>query len=236
MRKEQFVNGNFYHIYNRGVDKRTLFLEQRDYARFFMALYLLNDANVHDYDLSQINLRGLASYGKKRNCLVDIIHWALLPNHFHLLLRQRSDNGITAFMQKVGTSFSMYFNKKHERTGRLFEGTFKAKYVARDDYLSHLSAYISLNPLGLRWSDWKEQGIPRENFEKARQYLLSYHWSSYCDYFGENAVPDFVSKSVFNDMVGDQEEYEKLVDRYLSRGLTPDYIQDLLTYEAKPRR
>lgn len=232
MRKEHFINDGFYHIYNRGTERRTIFPEQRDYVRFFMALYLFNDTIIHDYDLSQIKLRGLASYGNRRKPLVDIIQWSLLPNHFHLLLHQRSDNGITAFMQKVGTIFSMYFNKKHERTRRLFEGTFKAKSVKQDDYLAHLSAYISLNPIGLRWDGWKEHGVPEKDFENAKRYLLAYHWSSFGDYFGQSMVPDFVAKDLFLGLFGSPKRYAEFVDEYLCRGLPPNHKENLLIYEA----
>ena len=232
MRKERFINDGFYHIYNRAVERRMMFPEQRDYTRFFMALYLFNDATIHDYDLSHINPRGLASYGENRKPLVDIVHWSLMPNHFHLLLCQRSDGGITAFMQKVGTSFSMYFNKKYERTGRLFENSFKAKPVEHDEYLSHLSVYIPLNPLGLRWGEWKEYGVPKKDFGTAKEYLLTYRWSSFPDYFGQSLVPDFVSKQVFFDLFGSPKQYAQMVNEYLLRGLPLEHKENLLIYEA----
>ncbi|MEK7541748.1 MAG: transposase [Patescibacteria group bacterium] len=206
-------------------------MQERDYIRFLCALYLFNDANSHDYDLSIINLRGLASYGKERKSLVDIIHWALMPNHFHLILRQKAEGGISAFMQKIGTGFSMYFNKKYERTGRLFEGSFKAKFIDRDEYLSHLSVYIPLNPLGLRWKQWKEYGVPTKELDTAKNYLRTYRWSSFNDYFGKSIIPNLVAKKTFFEVTGSNKQYKRLMDEYLTRGIPIEYTENL-PYEA----
>jgi putative transposase len=236
MRKETFVNDNFYHIYNRGVDKRLIFLESRDYERFLMALYLFNDSNQHDYDLAKIKLRGLASC-KRGESLVDIIHWCLMPNHFHLVLRQREENGISTLMHKIGTSYTMFFNLKHERSGRLFQGTFKAKKVSEDEYFSHLASYVPLNALDLLFPKWKVNGIDKEEIEKAKNFLLQYKWSSFADYFGKSSVPNLVSKEVFFDTSGcSKGQYMSLIDTFLLQGLTNGtgsaYADELLHYEA----
>lgn len=237
MRKEKFENENFYHIYNRGVDKRTIFSNERDYVRFVAALYLFNDSETRDYDLTAINLlnlRGLASYTMRdRKPMIDIIHWCLMPNHFHLLLRQGVENGITNFMQKVGTSYTMYFNRKYQRSGRLFEGTFKAKPVECDEYFSHLSTYIPLNPVSLYSPGWKENGVPAKDIHNIKEKLLQYRWSSLADYFVETSIPKFVIKESFFEVFGGSiKQYEELIDEYLLRGLPPSYKDQLLIYEA----
>jgi len=237
MRRETFINGNFYHIYNRGVDKRKIFLDERDHARFLIALYLFNDVSLHDYDLTKLDLRGLASYSDKRIRLVDIIQWCQMPNHYHLLLRQLIENGISMFMQRVGTSFSMYFNKKHERSGRFFEGPFKAKFVEKDEYFSHLSTYIPLNAVDLYWPDWKDKGIPSKNLQLVKNRLSYYRWSSFKEYFTKKDVlPNFLSKDGFYGIFGgSNKDYEKLIDHYLLQGLPQKHKSELLIYEAKPR-
>lgn len=234
MQKPILTTGEFYHVFNRGVDKRTIFLNDRDYTRFFIALTLFNDSSPHDYDLTHIDLRGLTSYvEQRRKPLVEIIQWCLMPNHFHLLLRQLAEHGISKFMQRVGTSFSMYFNKKHQRSGTLFQGTFKAKHVAGDDYFSHLSAYIPLNPLELYWKNWKEQGVSAENIRLAKSRLLKYKWSSFNNYFGGKIVPPLACQKTFFEVFGGSStDYEKFIENYCVRGLPPQYAAELVSYEV----
>jgi len=102
-----------------------------------------------------------------------------MPNHFHILLKEVKENGISLFMQKLQTAYTMYFNKKYDRSGGLFQGTFKAKFLNKDNYLKYIFAYINLNPISLIDSDWKENGI--NNLRKAEQYLAEYKYSSYID-------------------------------------------------------
>jgi putative transposase len=117
---------------------------------------------------------------------VDICAYVLMPNHFHLLLREKADGGISRFMQKLTTGYTMYFNKKNERSGALFQGRFKAKHANDDRYLSYLLAYIHLNPVKLIEPNWKKGGIGDRG--KAEQYLKEYSYSSYQDYLGTNRV------------------------------------------------
>ena len=105
-----------------------------------------------------------------------------MPNHFHLLVREVKEGGITRFMEKLSTSYSMYFNKKYNRTGSLFENRFKAEHVGRDEYLKYLFAYIHLNPVKLIDPKWKENGIT--NISTAQKYLSNYAYSSIHDYLG----------------------------------------------------
>lgn len=235
MRRLVFNNENFYHIFNRGIDKRKIFLTKRDYERFIMALYLFNDENINDYDLTSLDLRGLASYGNKRKQLVEIIHWSFMPNHFHLFIRQNIYNGISTFMQRVGTSYTMYFNKTRERRGRLFEGTFKARHVEADDYFSHLGIYIDTNHTDLIWPGWKENGIPTKNLEIIKERLTEYKWSSFNEYYlkKKSLIPGFTNKKLFFEIFGAPEkEYEKMVEEYLLKGLPSKYKSYLLFYEA----
>lgn len=214
MQREPLLVENFYHIYNRGVDKRTIFEEPADYLRFLFALYLFNDSESLELSLSKINphellLQREASNEQQR--LVDIAHWSCMPNHFHLLLRQREDGGISRFMQKVGTGYTMYFNVKNERVGSLFQGTFKSKLVKKDEYFACLASYIPLNPLEFYFPSWKAQGIPPAELKKVKQALKDYRWTSFRDYFGKPIIPDLVCKksflTVFGGTTRDYEEY-----------------------------
>jgi len=193
-RKFSFAVGEYYHIYNRGVDKREIFSDRRDYERFVKLLYLCNSSISVDFD--NIN-NGKEFEIIRGDQIVAIGVWCLMPNHFHLLFRvldldTDSDNreakppgynGISAFMHKVQTAYSMYFNRKYERTGCLFQGPFKAQHVDNDRYLKYLFAYIHLNPISLVEKNWKENGL--SDPAKAKSFLRCQEFSSYSDYMGD---------------------------------------------------
>lgn len=146
-RRLQFVVGEYYHVYNRGVEKRVIFNNEFDYQRFLLLLILVNDVKpveiqqlVRDHSIPDL-------IAQKRKPLVSIVSFSLMPNHYHLLLREITDKGISKFMHKVGTGYSLYFNLKNERNGGLFQGPYKAKHIGDDWYLKYLVEYIHLNPI-----------------------------------------------------------------------------------------
>jgi putative transposase len=153
-----FINDELYHVYNRGVEKRDIFMDEADRYRFVHNLYEFNDENPasnvsYYFDKRSGTVQPIIHKGRResRNPLVDILVFTLMPNHFHLLLRQKKENGISRFMQKLGTGYSMYFNKKHERVGGLFQGKFKAVHVNEEAHFIHLPHYIHTNPLELNY-------------------------------------------------------------------------------------
>ena len=146
IRKIQFTKDNYYHVFNRGVDKRNIFESKEDLYYFFNRLTDLN----FDSQNKDLNIKRYRSSDKKvveieGSALVSIIAYCLLPNHFHLVLRQESEDGISKFMQKLGTSYTMYFNQKYKRSGSLFQGKFKANIIGGDFGLPVLSVYVNLN-------------------------------------------------------------------------------------------
>ena len=165
-------------------------MEDKDYSRFLFGLRDFNDRN------SSINLfrrviveEGTVFVGypmshkideKDRKPVVKIHCSCLMPNHFHLILEQLEDCGISKFMQKLGIGYTKYFNEKYERDGVLFQGKFKAVLIDRDEYLNYLVQYIYMNPLDLFETRWKEEGI--KNWHKAKKFLQSYRWSNCKDY------------------------------------------------------
>jgi putative transposase len=187
-RKFSFAPGEYYHVYNRGTEKRDIFLDPVDYARFWVSLYTANSlesfhisANVHK---KKDRLEALTELFKREreHPLVSIGAYCLMPNHFHMLIREKEEGGISRFMGKLLTGYSTYFNVKNNRTGRLFEGPVKARYVEDDNYLKYLFSYIHLNPIALISPLRKEHGI--HDVEKAREFLADYTYSSYLDYIG----------------------------------------------------
>lgn len=170
-RKDDLVNNEIYHVFNRGVDKRIVFEDKQDFFQFLQMLDLCNvgmtcgGVKAYKYP-SNLEQR------KNEPPLVEIIAYCLNGNHYHLLLKQISDDGISRFMQKIGTAYTKYFNQKNNRTGSLFQGKFKSVLVDTDQYLKGLSAYINLNnlihlkhqskALVLYRSSWWEYGGKKE--------------------------------------------------------------------------
>lgn len=213
-RKIAFSTGEYYHIYNRGTDKREIFLDFHDYNRFKALLYVCNGTNPVNINLHLQKGRSFFELFdiERGETLVDIIAYCLMPNHFHLLIREKKEGGIAKFLGKLSTGYSMYFNGKNERTGALFEGRFKAKHADSDEYLKYLIAYIHLNPVKIIDPAWKESGI--SDRLAAQEYLRTYGWSSYPEYQGimrleskminREAGPEyFVTAKDFDDYVND---------------------------------
>jgi len=136
------ITGETYHVFNRGVDKRKIFLDKADYFRFHKGLQLFNAQNKSG---SLFELRFRKEWISHQKPLVHIHAYCLLGNHFHLLLTQAVDGGISEFMKRLGGGYTSYFNERYERSGALFQGTFKRAYVESNEQLLYLAAYVNLN-------------------------------------------------------------------------------------------
>jgi len=194
IRPVPFLTGEFYHIYNRGTDKRLLFRDETDKQRFLKLLYISN--SVESVIARNILRKSSEPYDYNRGeTLVHIGAYCLMPNHFHILLTPAVDDGVSLFMQKLGTSYSMYFNKRYNRRGTLFEGPFQSKWAGEDVYLKYLFAYIHLNPLKL----WSKAGLVNEpNKAETLAFLQNYQYSSLPDYLlGNRAKRAIINPAPF---------------------------------------
>ncbi|MCM8804025.1 MAG: transposase [Candidatus Omnitrophica bacterium] len=209
-RREEFVVGYFYHIYNRGVEKRGIFLENRDYERFLEYLYLFNDIKSKEYKEYKLGGRGSES----RERLVDVLCFQLMPNHFHLILSPCKEDGMIKFMRKIMTGYAMYFNKKYKRTGVLFESRYKSKLIETNAYFSHLTRYIHINCLELIFPDWNEKGI--KDWDRAIEFLKNYKWSSFLFYIEKKNLYNILS--------------EELILKHLQIEIGEKYIEFLLQW------
>ena len=216
MRKVKFEEGKFYHIYNRGVEKRIIFMNDNDKWRFLQALFLFNDENSTLNLLWQLEReKGKVHFGilknflkdkiKEREPLVKILADCLMPNHYHLILEEIKENGISRFMQKLGTGYTMYFNKKYNRVGSLFQGPFKAKLVDKELYLRYLLIYINIiNPGELIKPDLRKENI--NNIEEIILFAENYPWSTNREYLNKrNSI--ITEKGIFNDFFPDPGSY-----------------------------
>lgn len=147
MRKVPFIVGQFYHIYNRGVDKRDIFSDEQDAARF---LESMKEFNVVDpigslYEIKYERRFGRPTSKKQKERLVNIICYCINPNHFHFILEEVIEGGISEFLKRLGGGYTKYFNKRNKRSGSLFQGRFKSVHIDTNTYLLHISAYVNLN-------------------------------------------------------------------------------------------
>lgn len=209
-----FAPNEWYHCYNRGIDKRTVFETQLDYQRFIGLLYLTNaSTTLHRSDLRNLNNHELFTIPRGEP-LVSIGAYTLMPNHFHLLIFEKNKGGISAFMQKLGTAYTMYFNIKYERSGGLFTKPFRARHVSNDRYFQHVVDYIHLNPLKLFDHEWtKEETMSRRRLDMVK--LETYPFSSLSD-FNKITRPQKVilGNEIFN--VYQQKTTQQMLDNALA--------------------
>jgi len=204
----------FYHIYNRGTEKRTVFSTKGDYERFLALLYLCNSSDPVEVSSGRHAFERAVSVDRGKP-LVQICSYCLMPNHFHLLIREVEYGGISRFMQKLATGYTMYFNERNDRTGALFQGRFKATHADDDRYLAYLISYIHLNPVKLIEPQWKEDGI--RNRTKAEEYLGTYRYSSYLDYLGQDrAEGAILDKTALPEYFKTPSEFKAAVTQWLS--------------------
>ena len=214
-RKTTFSLGENYHIYNRGNDKRITFQNKADYDRFIALLYLCNSVkNIRLSDYPNVKLEKLLAI-KRGETLVAIGAYCLMPNHFHLLIHEKIENGISKFMQKLLTAYTMYFNKKNERTGPLFSGMFKATHANEDEYLKYLFSYIHLNPIKLIEPLWKETGI--KDRKRANMFLKSYNYSSFLDLTEKQRKEKVIlDKKYFPEYFKSFKEFKNFIENWLA--------------------
>lgn len=201
-RKIKFENNEYYHICNRGVDKRKIFNDHNDLWRFVIGVLIFNRIEISNGLRSNLNIYrskapvniDYAELSRLSGNLVEIIAVCLNPNHYHLLVKQVSDNGISKFMQKLGTGYTNYFNEKNKRSGSLFQGKFKAVHVENNEQLLYTSAYVGLNN--------RVHNISEDDKE-----LVFSSWNEYC---GKNEKLNICKgKSIILDQFSRFKDYEE---------------------------
>ena len=202
---------DLYHALNRGVDKRSIFLEDGDRVRFIHDLYIFNQATPAN-NTRRTSMNDLRSCSLIRKRLVDIHGWCLMDNHYHLLLSEKCEGGLTLFLRKLNVGYSKYFNEKYDREGTLFQGRTKKILINTEGHFLHILNYIHLNPLDLQSSsnEWREGRI--NNFNKALSYLETYRWSSYLDYCGIKNFPSILNSNFFQEIFTN---YRKEITHYV---------------------
>jgi putative transposase len=208
IRLTPLVNGEVYHILNRGISQQLTFSDKREYQR------AVDTSNFYSFASPPVKFSHFLKFSQERKNrtitqlkgarLVEILCFCLMPNHFHFLVKQIVDDGITKFMSKFQNSFTRYFNTRHQRVGPLFQGPFKAIRVESDEQLLHLSRYVHLNPYS---------SYVVKNFKDLENYI----WSSFPEYLGAKEgfcqkkliLSFFPNKENYRQFVFDQAEYQR---------------------------
>jgi len=211
-RRTPLVNEEFYHIFNRGVAKQPTFLNQYDYEQTLLALSYYRFAKPpmrlsRFKELSRQQRNELLDRLQTTKKHVEIVCFVLMPNHFHFLLKQISENGISMFLSKFTNSYTKYFNTKRSRVGPVFQGVFKSVHIESDQQLLHVSRYIHLNPV--------------VSFVIKDVDLLSYPWSSLPDYLKgrsslvhmEPVLGNFSSTNDYKNFILDRIDYAKQLEQ-----------------------
>jgi len=204
-RIKPYLPDTFYHVYNRGIEKRNVFMEAEDYGYFLQQFkrYLGNEGLK--------DKRGMPF--KDLSQQVELVAFCLMPNHFHLLIYQHDVDGMKELLQRAMTSYSMYFNKKYPRVGSLFQDRYKASPILEDKYIWHISRYIHLNPLDIS-----------EDYQH-------YPYSSYQYYLGNQKAKWLSSHRVLGMFSDEHTDYAEFVADYVDYKNTLDEIRHDLAHE-----
>ncbi|MFQ5540741.1 MAG: transposase [Candidatus Paceibacteria bacterium] len=202
-RREPIVQGEWYHCYTRGIDGRATYNDQFDYQRFTQALYLSNSAKTIErssfWKLAHNDVFSLP----RDEPLVAIGAYALMPNHFHLLLKEQVEGGISQFMQRLGTSYTKYFNERHDRIGSLFVRPFRSRHVGTDSYLRRIVSYIHCNPAEIFEPGWKDGRVT--NVRKLKEKLEEFPHASLFDYVGKTRPErNLLDNAIIKDLLNEQ--------------------------------
>jgi len=225
-RKEQFVNGEIYHIVIKRIADKLLFKDTDDYFRGIFSIFEFN--NVHPVEIYK-RRQEIQSFKKRlretkggpsssklpdvRNLLVEVLFFCFMPNHIHLALKQIKEGGIVKFMRKVGTGYGGYLNRKYGRKGYVFQNRFLAVHIKTEEQLKTVFVYIHTNAVSLIEPKWKEIGIKEPN--KIIKFLEDYKWSSYPDYINKNNFPSVTERDLILKVMGGEEGCKNFVEGWI---------------------
>lgn len=205
MRNIKIAPGEYYHVFNRGMSKQTIFHDNSDRVRFlFLILYFQSPIvlqNIGRSIKSFVQHRVFNIYQEVlqkiiKGKFVELTSFCLMPNHFHLIVKEVEENGMARYMQRVLNSYTKYYNTKYNKSGHLFQGPYKAVHVKDNNQLLHLSSYVHRNPRELK--EW----FNKEN---------SYEWSSYMDFINTNRFEKLLVFEIIQEQFKDTNEYDQFV-------------------------
>lgn len=213
LRKTVFVNNHYFHVLNRGVAESFIFKSSRDYQRFtnLINFYRYNNLRLSFSRYTKLPSEQRVEFEKelyeKGKPSIEIYSYCLMPSHFHLQIKQITDNGIQKFMANIQNSYAKYYNIKNNRFGPLFQSRFKAKIILSDEIMLHISRYIHLNPIS--------------SYPVNSEELSSYQWSSLPVYLGV-LESHYINTDLILKIIGGENKYKKFIYNQI------DYQQKLI--------
>ncbi len=233
MTKEQISIGDFNHIYNRGSRRMPIVYDEADKWRFLKILRYLNDEYAPINIFRQIEFE--IKSGKCRNFdrpknwpsprpLVKILSYGLMPNHFHLLLKQITENGISKFMSRVGNSLTKYINTRHKTSGRIFQGAYQAKLISDEKYFQYVDTYVQVFNIFELYSGGLERAM--KEFDKAFEFVLEYPFCSLGESFDKRKL-NIVDRDTLGETFRNLQEYKEFAREAL---VSHDIRQDFKDY------
>lgn len=205
MRNIEFINGEIYHIFNRGTERKKIFVRKEDYVYALIRLMLFNTQDNVPENISRFTLEKAIEQAPTKP-LVKFLAFNFIPNHIHLELKQIIRGGISKLLHRFQTAQAKYFNAKYNRSGHLFQGAFKAKHVNRNNYFSYLPLYIHMNTADLL--------PPNTPTKKILEFIFSYPWSSLKYYVNEKQFPHLETKE-YKNLYSSKKDWEDAIKEYL---------------------
>lgn len=225
MRKDAFVPNEYYHIYNRVMFSMPEFRVSKNADRLEQAFLLANSTKSAEAfqflrNNKDASLKDAIEITKQGNKLVDVLCYSIMPDHYHLLVKEIQENGIVNFVRKCDISISKYINISQDRKGPLFESFFKSKHVSTNEYLIHLSVYIHLNPLDfISGKEWRQHKL--KNWTNVKNNLLKYKWSSLKSFLNPSEENKIISgQQIILDQFNTGENYESFLRDWSEESMT----------------
>ena len=223
MRREGFEIGSFVHVYNRGNRKQAIVRDARDRWHFLQMLYYFNNEALFANPFREAKETLKTNFHSqlfwppiwgKRKPMVKVIAFALVENHYHFLLKEITEKGISHFMRRIGIGLAKYFNAKYQEVGGLFQGSYKAKVISEDIYLQYLSVYIQVKNVFELYPGGPEAAL--KEFDAAYDWAVRYPYCSLGDYAGSRESP-IIDKDLLGDIFPTPGKYKDFARRCLTR-------------------
>lgn len=227
MRREKIIPGSYVHIYNRGNRKQEIIKHPKDRWHFLEMLYYFNtnfssgrpfrDLKKTELERSDLSKQGYNPFvwpedWPARKQIVKIMAFCLMPNHFHLFLKEVVESGVSMFMKKLGNGMTGYFNLKHKETGRLFQGVYRSKIIDDETYFQYLSVYIQVKNVFELYPGGYEKAV--REFDKAYEWAIKYPYCSLADYAIDRNSP-IIDKDVLGEFFSDPQKYKEFARQCL---------------------
>lgn len=202
--------GDIKHVFNRGINKNNIFIDNSDRQRFLECLYKFNNEGL----ALRSESKSFFNDPPPQERIVEVLKWVIMPNHFHLLLQETVEGGISEFVRRLGNGYTKYFNIKHKKSGFLFQNRTKMVLVENNRQFLYIPYYIDLNVLDINFPNWKKTGL--KDINRALQFIENYTWSSSPDYLtNQNRdISSIINKELFNDLFDTDEKFYKKELKY----------------------